>query len=55
MDAIDNASNKTSDSMQTISSATEEQSASNEEIAAASQALATLAVKMQEAVGKFKV
>ena len=41
--------------MQAISSATEEQSASNEEIAAASQALATLAIKMQEAVGKFKV
>ena len=55
VDAIDNISNKTSDSMQTISSATEEQSASNEEIAAASQALATLATQMQEAVGKFHV
>ena len=35
--------------------ATEEQSASNEEIAAASQALSNLATEMQEAVGKFKV
>ena len=55
VDAIDSVSNKTSDSMQTISSATEEQSASNEEIAAASQALANLANKMQEAVGKFRL
>ncbi len=55
VDAIDSISQKTSDNMQTISSATEEQSASNEEIASASQALANLAGKMREAVGKFRV
>lgn len=55
VDAIDSISQKTSDNMQTISSATEEQSASNEEIASASQALADLAGRMREAVGKFRV
>ncbi len=54
VDAIDTVSRKTADDTQTISSATEEQSASNEEIAAASHALAQLAAEMQEAVGKFK-
>ena len=55
VDSIDNVSRKTADDTQTISSATEEQSASNEEIAAASQALAKLAGDMQEAIGKFQV
>ena len=54
VDAIDTVSRKTADDTQTISSATEEQSASNEEIAAASHALAQLAAEMQEAVGKFR-
>lgn len=55
VDSIDGVSRKTADHTQTISSATEEQSASNEEIAAASHALATLAGDMQEAVGKFRL
>ncbi|MCR5438357.1 MAG: methyl-accepting chemotaxis protein [Selenomonas sp.] len=54
VDAIDGVSKKTAENTQTISSATEEQSASNEEIAAASQALSTLAGNMQNAVNKFK-
>ena len=55
VDSIDEISKKTSDHMKTISSATEEQSASNEEIAAASQALSNMAGDMQDAVGQFKV
>ena len=55
VDAIDEISKKTSDHMRTISGATEEQSASNEEIAAASQALSNMAGDMQDAVGQFKV
>ncbi len=55
IDEIDELSKKTSDNMNTISSATEEQSASNEEIAAASQSLSTMAGDMQDAVGKFKI
>ena len=55
VDSIDEISKKTSDNMRTISSATEEQSASNEEIAAASQALSKMAEDMQDAVGQFKV
>jgi len=55
VDSIDNVSRKTADNTQTISSATQEQSASNEEIAAASQALAKLAEEMQAAIGKFKI
>ena len=54
VDAIDEISKKTSDNMNTISNATEEQSASNEEIAAASQALSNMASDMQDAVGQFK-
>jgi len=54
VDAIDAISKKTSDNMRTISGATEEQSASNEEIAAASQALSKMAEDMQDAVGQFK-
>lgn len=55
VDSIDEISKKTADNMNSISSAAEEQSASNEEIAAASQALAKMAEDMQEAVGKFRV
>ena len=55
VDSIDDVSRKTSEHTTTISAATQEQSASNEEIAAASQALSNLAMEMQEAVGKFKV
>ena len=54
VDSIDNISRKTADNTQTISSATEEQSASNEEIAAASHSLAKLAEDMQVAIGQFK-
>ena len=55
VDSIDTISRKTSENTQTISAATEEQSASNEEIAAASQALAHMATDMQTAIGKFKI
>ena len=54
VDNIDAISKKTSGNMRSISDSTEEQSASNEEIAAASQALAQLADDMQNAVGQFK-
>lgn len=54
IDEIDTVSRKTSDNTQTISAAAEEQTASNEEIAAASQSLANLASDMQTAIGKFK-
>ena len=52
---IDEVSQKTSEYTGTISNATETQSATNEEIAAASQALANLAVDMQAAIDKFKM
>lgn len=55
VDSIDTISRKTSDHTQVISAAAEEQSASNEEIAAASQALANMATDMQTAIGKFKL
>ena len=55
VDEIDHVSRRTNDNTQTISAATEEQSASNEEIAAASQSLAHLASDMQTAIGKFKL
>ena len=55
VDEIDELSKKTDDHMRTIISSTEEQSASNEEIAAASQALSTMANDMQDAVGQFKI
>jgi methyl-accepting chemotaxis protein len=41
--------------MQTVSAATEEQSASIEEIASSSQALAKLAQDLQAAVNKFRI
>ena len=55
VDSIDEISKKTAANMKSISDSTEEQSASNEEIAAASQALSQMAEDMQDAVGKFKV
>ena len=55
IDSIDTVSRKTAENTQTISSATEEQSASNQEIAAATHSLANLAAEMQEAIGKFKL
>ena len=55
VDEIDELSKKTDDHMKTIISSTEEQSASNEEIAAASQALSNMAGDMQDAVGQFKI
>lgn len=55
VDSIDEISKKTAAHMKSISDSTEEQSASNEEIAAASQALSQMAEDMQDAVGKFKV
>ncbi len=55
VDSIDSISRKTAESTGTISAATEEQSASNEEIAAASQSLSKLATDMQSAIGKFKI
>ena len=54
VDEIDEIGKKTNDNMKTINSATEQQSASNEEIAAASQALSNMAGDMQDAVGQFK-
>lgn len=55
VDQIDTISRKTAENTKVISSETEQQSASNEEIAAASQSLANLAMEMQEAIGKFRV
>ncbi|SHK78116.1 methyl-accepting chemotaxis protein [Selenomonas ruminantium] len=55
VDSIDRISRKTSEHTHTISAATQEQSASNEEIAAASQALANMASDMQTAIGQFKL
>lgn len=55
VDSIDELSKKAADNMKVISSSAEEQSASNEEIAAASQALSKMADDMQDAVGQFKV
>ena len=55
VDNIDEISKRTSKNMRAISDSTEEQSASNEEIAAASQALSQMADDLQNAVGQFKV
>ena len=55
VDSIDEVSRTTSEYTNSISNDTETQSASNEEIAAASQALAQLAVEMQTAIDKFKM
>jgi methyl-accepting chemotaxis protein len=55
MDSIKGISKKNSDEAQTVSAATEEQSASMQEVAAASRELASLATDLQNAVGKFKL
>ena len=55
VDSIDEISKKTADNMKAISASTEEQTASNEQIAAASQALSKMAEDMQDAIGQFKV
>ena len=54
-DNIDSESRKAADETQTISAATEEQSASMEEIAGASTHLAKMAEDLQNTVRKFKV
>lgn len=54
VNSIDEVSRKNSEYTNSISNDTETQSASNEEIAVASQALAQLAIEMQEAINKFK-
>ena len=48
-------SEKSADETQTISASTEEQSASVEEIAAASRTLSRLADELMAEVGKFKL
>ena len=55
VDTIDRMSRSVSDEAETVSAATEEQTASMHEIADASRSLAEMAQKLQEAVGKFKV
>jgi methyl-accepting chemotaxis protein len=52
---IDELSKKASGEAQTVSTATEEQSASMEEIASSSQALAHLAMDLRESVSKFQI
>ena len=52
---MDTVSRKTADDTKTISNATESQSASNQEIAAASQSLAKLATDMRVTIGTFKI
>ncbi|HWR44685.1 methyl-accepting chemotaxis protein [Sporomusa sp.] len=52
---IDELSKKASGEAQTVSAATEEQSASMEEIASSSQALARLAMDLRDAVSKFQI
>ncbi len=55
MESIKTISAKNSDEAHTVSAATEEQSASMQEIASASRSLATLAGDLQAAVEQFKV
>ncbi|WP_378954335.1 methyl-accepting chemotaxis protein [Pelosinus sp. sgz500959] len=52
---FDSISKITSDQTQSVSAATEEQSASMQEIASSSHALATMAGDIQSAISKFKV
>ena len=52
---IENISRDTVGHTQTVSAATEEQSASMEEIATSSQALAKMAEEMQQTVGRFQL
>ena len=55
VDAIDSVSKQTAEHMNMIAGTTEQQSASNEEIAAASHALAKMATDMSSMVGEFQV
>ena len=55
MDNIKEISQKNSDEAQTVSAATEQQSASMDDIAVSSQALANLAEDLQKSVSKFKI
>ena len=55
VDAIDSVSKQTAEHMNMIAGTTEQQSASNEEIAAASHALAKMATDMSSLVGEFQV
>jgi methyl-accepting chemotaxis protein len=52
---IESISRETAGHTQTVSAATEEQSASMEEIATSSQALAKMAEEMQQTVGRFRL
>lgn len=52
---IDLVSKKTAEETETVSAATEEQAASMEEIASASQVLARLAEELQVRIGRFKI
>jgi len=52
---IDDISKNTAEQTQTVSAATEEQSASMEEIASSSHALAKMAGEIQSAISKFKL
>ena len=55
VDAIDEVSRQTADHMNMIAGTTQQQSASNEEIAAASHALAKMATDMNDMIGEFQV
>ena len=55
IESIDTLSKKNSDYANSISTEMQTQSASTEEIAAASHALAQLAMEMQEEINKFKI
>ena len=52
---IDDISKNALDHTQTVSAATEEQSASMKEIGANSQSLAKMAEELQQAIQKFKI
>jgi len=52
---MDNLSKQTAEESEIVSAATEEQSATMEEIASSSRSLAHLAADLREAVGKFRV
>ncbi len=52
--AINKHSDKISDNMEIVSAAAEEQAATNQEIAAASESLATLAQDQQESISHFQ-
>ena len=55
MKVVEELSRQAADEGQTVSAATEEQSAGMEEIAASSRSLSTLAKELTEAVNRFKV